>query len=58
MQSPCQKLCKLDSTKSYCTGCGRDKAEIATWGRMDDEKRQTIMLALPERRKTLPEIQP
>lgn len=56
--SPCRKQCRLDTTQTYCTGCGRTRPEIATWRRMSTPERQAIMDALPQRRTTLDEIQP
>lgn len=56
--SPCRRLCRLDSTGSYCTGCGRTRAELGTWRGMTNPERQTLMDGLAARRATLSEIQP
>jgi hypothetical protein len=55
--SPCRKLCRLDSTGQYCTGCGRNLDELRQWRRWDDAQRLKVMEELPARRLTLPEIQ-
>lgn len=47
--SPCVKRCALAACQAICTGCGRTRDEIATWGRMTNERRQAIMAGLPER---------
>lgn len=32
MKSPCIKVCKLDSTKTYCIGCNRTLKQIKEAG--------------------------
>jgi predicted Fe-S protein YdhL (DUF1289 family) len=49
LQSPCVKICTLDSAARFCTGCGRTLAEIARWSSFSDAERASIMRALPER---------
>lgn len=50
IQSPCNKICTVDSHGGYCIGCGRTLDEIARWGSFTDEERARIMRALVERR--------
>lgn len=50
VESPCIKLCTLDDTGTYCTGCFRTKLEIGTWTWMTDEE-QAMTVALAETRK-------
>jgi predicted Fe-S protein YdhL (DUF1289 family) len=49
IESPCRRVCVLDSVTGLCIGCGRDRAEIGGWLRYSTEERRTIMAALPER---------
>jgi predicted Fe-S protein YdhL (DUF1289 family) len=39
--SPCVQTCRLDG--EVCVGCGRTRAEIATWSRISDAERATVM---------------
>ncbi len=43
IESPCNKICTLDSRGDYCIGCGRTIDEIARWYAMSDEERRQIM---------------
>lgn len=47
--SPCQKVCRLDETRSFCTTCRRTLPEIATWGRMDPGARDAVSAVLDSR---------
>jgi len=47
--SPCVKLCTLDAAAQTCLGCGRTLAEIAAWGRMDDQMRRAVLSRLASR---------
>jgi uncharacterized protein len=49
IESPCVKICALDSHAGLCLGCGRTLAEIAAWARMSGEERTRIMIDLPAR---------
>jgi len=49
IESPCIKVCALDSTSGLCTGCGRTLDEIARWSSMSDAERRAIVRALPGR---------
>jgi predicted Fe-S protein YdhL (DUF1289 family) len=52
IETPCIKVCTLDSKSLLCTGCGRLLEEIARWGSMSDTERAAIMRELPERMKS------
>jgi predicted Fe-S protein YdhL (DUF1289 family) len=47
--TPCVKVCAVDGTTGVCLGCRRTLPEIASWSRLSDEERATIMAALPHR---------
>lgn len=49
ISSPCIKICLIDDETGLCEGCGRTRAEIATWGRLSEEERLTIMAGLEDR---------
>lgn len=49
ISSPCIKVCLLDEETGLCEGCGRTRAEIATWGRMSEDERRAIMAGLEAR---------
>ncbi|GGK23587.1 DUF1289 domain-containing protein [Salinarimonas ramus] len=47
--TPCIKVCLIDEETGLCEGCGRTRAEIATWGRKPEEERLAIMAGLERR---------
>ncbi len=47
--SPCTKVCLIDDETGLCEGCGRTRAEIATWGRMSEAERLAVMTGLEAR---------
>jgi predicted Fe-S protein YdhL (DUF1289 family) len=49
IESPCVKICTLDTQAGLCRGCGRTLDEIAGWVRMSIEERKRIMAELPAR---------
>ena len=49
IESPCVKVCTLDTRAGLCLGCGRTLAEIAGWVRMSADERQRILAELPGR---------
>lgn len=51
--SPCINVCKMDTTREYCTGCYRTLDEITCWSRTDDATRLRILAAVAERRTRL-----
>jgi predicted Fe-S protein YdhL (DUF1289 family) len=53
MDSPCTKVCVIDTATGVCAGCGRTLAEIAGWAAMTDVERRRIMRELPRRQARL-----
>lgn len=53
LSSPCVKRCVLAACQAICTGCGRTRDEIASWGGLTEERRVEIMAALPDRARLL-----
>lgn len=51
--SPCIRVCVLDSVTDQCIGCGRRRAEIAGWTRMDDAQREAVVAELPDRLRNM-----
>jgi uncharacterized protein len=51
MESPCIRICVIDTHSGLCAGCGRTLAEIAAWSTLTPAERRTIMSRLPERRR-------
>lgn len=47
--SPCVQICVIHPETRLCTGCARSMDEIAAWGSMSAETRQTVMAELPTR---------
>lgn len=58
--SPCVKVCTLDATKSWCTGCHRTLGEIAGWRAMSLAERQAVLRAIEVRQATwtVPDVPP
>ncbi|ARU57535.1 hypothetical protein OLMES_3505 [Oleiphilus messinensis] len=50
VKSPCVGVCALDED-DLCIGCQRSGQEISFWGRMDDEQKRQVMIAVTERQK-------
>ena len=57
MDSPCTKVCVMDSDDRYCMGCRRTLNEIARWGEMADAERAAVLAQLPVRRLQTTETQ-
>ncbi|MBC01287.1 MAG: DUF1289 domain-containing protein [Rhodobacteraceae bacterium] len=55
IDSPCIKLCRIDTATRLCVGCLRTLEEIAGWGRLTPEERRQVMAALPARGSLLTE---
>jgi uncharacterized protein len=53
IKTPCVKICVVEPETGFCIGCGRTRGEIASWLGMDDNERDRVMAALPERVETL-----
>lgn len=49
IESPCVKICTLDTRARLCLGCGRTIDEIARWTAMSAAERARIMHHLPDR---------
>ncbi len=49
VESPCIKICVIDSQTKLCTGCGRTLSEIAAWSRLSAGERRRIMTELAAR---------
>lgn len=41
VSNPCIKLCKFD--REICLGCGRSKAEIKVWKKLDKPSRRMVL---------------
>lgn len=50
IETPCVKVCVIDSGTGMCSGCYRTLAEIGGWLGMSPEQRHSIMIDLPRRR--------
>ena len=48
--SPCISVCRMDGLNRLCRGCYRTRAEIATWGNMDQHDQILLLEILRERR--------
>jgi hypothetical protein len=53
MQSPCEKICIVDTPSGLCRGCGRSLEEITHWTAYSDAERARIMADLPPRLKAM-----
>jgi predicted Fe-S protein YdhL (DUF1289 family) len=53
IESPCIKVCVVDPSSGFCIGCGRTRAEIASWLDISAGQRRRVMRALPERISSL-----
>lgn len=51
MDSPCIKVCKIDTATRLCTGCARTIDEIALWSRLTESQRRHVMALLPLRKR-------
>lgn len=43
MNSPCTRICKLDSLRTFCLGCGRTVEEITDWSQATEARRLEIL---------------
>lgn len=53
MDTPCIKICVLDTPTQLCIGCGRTLAEIGSWSQLSEPDRHQIMSQLPARMRVL-----
>ncbi|WP_237180160.1 DUF1289 domain-containing protein [Rhodoplanes sp. Z2-YC6860] len=49
MESPCEKICIVDTASGLCRGCGRSLSEIERWTAYSDGECRRIMAELPAR---------
>jgi predicted Fe-S protein YdhL (DUF1289 family) len=49
IETPCIKLCIIDTHIKLCRGCGRSANEIAQWSTMVPAQRRSVMDELPAR---------
>ena len=53
IETPCVRVCVLDSITDQCIGCGRFRREIAAWRGMAPEERRVVMAQLPDRMREM-----
>jgi len=53
LQSPCIKVCAVDSKSGWCIGCGRTMAEIGGWVKLGETGRGKVLSLLPKRMEEL-----
>ena len=51
--TPCIKVCVVDGESGLCLGCHRTLKEVASWARLTDGERATIMAELAARRSRI-----
>ncbi|WXL27332.1 DUF1289 domain-containing protein [Ectopseudomonas mendocina] len=51
MKNPCIKVCKFDG--EICCGCGRSKAEIKAWKKLDKQEQRAVLAQADMRLLTL-----
>ncbi|MBV8792529.1 MAG: DUF1289 domain-containing protein [Pseudolabrys sp.] len=49
IETPCVKICVLDTAAGICRGCGRTLNEIGRWAALSAEERRVITAQLPAR---------
>ena len=55
IETPCILVCTIDMASGYCVGCGRTRAEIASWLAMTPQARREVMAQLPGRLASKPD---
>jgi predicted Fe-S protein YdhL (DUF1289 family) len=55
INSPCIKVCIIDSASNLCRGCLRTLDEIANWSGMDNGGKQAVLDRVAEREQAKPE---
>ena len=53
IKTPCIKVCVVDGESGLCLGCYRKLNEVATWSRLSEAERDTILAELPDRRSLI-----
>ena len=51
--TPCVQVCMVDGESGLCLGCFRTLGEIASWARLTDDQRSTLLADLPTRRSRI-----
>ena len=51
--SPCIKICKINTSNGFCEGCLRTVDEIAVWSTLNDQQKQKVYLDIEDRKKSL-----
>jgi predicted Fe-S protein YdhL (DUF1289 family) len=49
IETPCTKICTLDTASQICLGCGRNLREIERWATLAASERARVMTELPAR---------
>jgi predicted Fe-S protein YdhL (DUF1289 family) len=49
LSTPCISYCWIDPVHGHCEGCGRTRAEIASWCFITEEERLAVMQGLKAR---------
>jgi len=49
IETPCVKICTLDTMAGVCRGCGRTLDEIGRWASFTAQQRSAVMAQLPAR---------
>jgi predicted Fe-S protein YdhL (DUF1289 family) len=55
VNSPCIKVCIIDSASGWCRGCLRTLDEIASWSGMDNGDKQAVLDSIAERERAKPQ---
>ncbi len=50
--SPCMKICQINSSNGFCEGCFRTIEEIASWSLLNDQQKQIVYLNIERRKKS------
>ena len=50
VESPCVEVCRMDPAMEVCVGCWRTLDEIARWRDMGEAERESVLVAVAERR--------
>lgn len=50
IHSPCQRVCAMDETETYCIGCMRTEQEIRGWISYSEEKQLEMIEELKTRK--------
>ncbi len=56
IESPCKDICKIHPEIKICVGCYRTRLEIAQWHKVDDTKKQHILVSIAQKQKIYGEL--